>query len=302
MQNLNLNPEGDHIVQAIALGGKVKLSAIRSTNTVDKARQAHDLSPSSTVALGRFMSGLQLMATDLKADGDIISGVIKSAGPLQGMTALAKYEGTVKGFPNQPHVETITNGKGKFDIAAVVGPGDLTIVRAQAGSRPYSGSVDLISGEIAEDLTYYLYQSEQIPTIVALGVLVDSSGVQHSGGMLVQTLPGGDDTETIDYLEARISQFPEITYWMEEGFTPAQILNLFIGEDIKYLNVKPSKFECDCSKEQMLSALVTLALDDLRELSEDSAGIELVCEFCNSKYNFSQDDMKELYEYNLGVE
>ncbi len=296
MSELNLHPEGDHIVQAIGLGGKVKMSAIRATETVREATRLHDLSPIASVALGRFMSGIQLMSTDLKHESDVISASIKSDGPLQGMTAVAKSTGTVKGFVNQPIVESLMNDKGKFDVSGAIGNGDLTIIRKQAGAKPYAGTVPLISGEIAEDLTYYLYQSEQIPTIVALGVLCDAEGVKHAGGIFIQTLPDGDDEETINYLEDRISGFPEISYLFEEGFDPAQILNLFIGEEIQYTNVKETKFECDCSREQMYSALVALSKDDLKELSEDENGIELVCEFCSSKYHFEQADMQKLYD------
>ena len=299
MKKLNLKPEGDHIVRALGLDGQVKMTAIRSTNTVEEARLLHDLSPVATVALGRFMSGLQLISQDLKNDGDIISATLKASGPLKGMTAVANYNATVKGYVENPVVDNTFQRKNKFDIAAAIGNGSLTVSRKQAGTRPYAGTVELISGEIAEDFTYYLYKSEQIPTIMALGVLLNDEGVLHAGGFLVQALPGCS-SESIDYLEERISGFPEITYLLEEGFTPAEILNLFIGEKIEYLDVKESSFECDCSKERMQDALMTLGATDLEDLSSDEDGIELVCEFCSKKYRFSQTEMQEMYQFRIG--
>lgn len=294
MNKLNLHPEGDHIVRALGVNSEVRMTAIRSTQTVTAASEAHGLSPIAAVALGRFMSGLQLISQDLKNPGDLLSGKIKSDGPLQGITAVANEDGTVKGYVDNPVVESIFYNDKKFNVAAAVGNGNLSITRKQAGAKPYTGSVPLISGEIAEDLTYYLYQSEQLPTILALGVLCDENGIKHAGGLMVQAFPGAKD-ETIDYLEQRIAGFPEISYLMEEGFDPAEILNLFIGADIEYLSVKESKFYCDCSKDRMYDALLTLGAEDLLELSEDESGIELICEFCNKVYNFAQDELKEIY-------
>lgn len=294
MSDLNLKPEGDHVVRALAMDGRVRLTAIRSTETVSKARLLHGLSPLATVALGRFMSGLQLLAMDLKNDTDQITGILRCAGELGGMTAVADHLTRVRGFVKNPAVPAYFRSPEKFDVAKAVGEGSLTIIRAQAGAKPYSGTVPLISGEIAEDLTYYLAYSEQIPTILGLGVLCDKDGVRHAGGYLIQPMPeAGDDV--LDYLEKRAGGFPNLTFLMEEGFTPAQILDLFMGDPgIQYLEVKPTSYFCPCSKERMAQALTTLQKADLDEIAADGKGADLHCEFCESLYHFTPEEISEI--------
>lgn len=294
--SMNLKPEGDHIVRALALDGQVRLTAIRSTETVRRAREIHNLSPLAAVALGRFMSGLQLLSTDLKNEDDYITGIIRSDGELRGMTAVAGQDAGVRGFVLNPSLPAYLKNEHKFDVAKAVGSGSLTIIKAQAGAKPYSGTVPLISGEIAEDLTYYLAYSEQRPTVLGLGVLCDADGIRHAGGYLIQPMP--DATEAvIDYLEKRAGGFPELTYLMEEGFSPAQILDLFAGDPgIQYLDVRSAGYKCPCSRERMEGALMTLSPEDLRELQDDPEGIDLHCEFCNKGYHFSPEELSAIAE------
>lgn len=293
MSELNLHPEHDHIVQALGLDEQVKMTAIRSTETVEEAMKLHKLSPMATVALGRFMTGLQLISRDMKNADDKLSASIKSDGPLKGMTAVAKQDGTVKGYVKEPVVETKIDENGKFDVAAAVGKGYLNVSRKQAGVKPYSGTVPLVSGEIAEDLTYYLVQSEQIPTILSLGVLLDDEGVVAAGGFIVQTLPEASD-ETIDYLEERIKDFPQVTALLSKGMDPADILKEFIAKDVDYLSVTDSGFECDCNKEIMENALYTLSIEDVKDLAQDEDGIDMICDFCSEKHHFSQAELETI--------
>lgn len=291
-----LTIDGDHMVRALALDGQVRLTAIRTTDLVSEAREIHDLSPLSTVALGRFMTGLELMAMDLKNETDEITGIIKCEGELGGMTVVVKQNGDVKGFVQNSKLPSYfkEDDAHKFDVHRAVQNGVLTIIKSQAGANPYSGSVHLVSGEIAEDLTYYMASSEQIPTILGLGVLLDSNGVKHSGGYLVQPMPGASE-EVLTYLEQRISAFPDVSYLMEEGFNPAQILDLFIGDpEIDYLEVKPVRYQCDCNKDRISRALATLSKNDLDELAEEGKDVEVHCEFCNTDYVFSVDEIRSL--------
>lgn len=294
--DLNLQEKGDHLVRALALDGYVRLTALRSTQTVEAARAAHDLSPLSTVALGRFMGGLQLLSMDLKNEEDSITGTIKSDGDLRGLTAVVKQNADIKGYTINTKVPSYyKEGKeSKFDVHRAVGNGVLTIVREQAGAKPYSGSTNLISGEIAEDFTYYMAVSEQIPTVMGLGVLVDAHGVKHAGGYLVQLLPGASD-EVITYLENRIAGFPDVTYLMEEGFSPAQILDLLMGDpDIQYLETKSTRFSCDCNHERILSIVHSLSMKDINELREEGNGVDIVCEFCNTTHHVRNEELDEI--------
>lgn len=294
MDTQNIEKNADHIVRALALDGQVRLTAIRSTDTVETARKTHDLSPVVTVALGRFMTALQLMSVDLKSDSDEITGIIKSDGPIRGLTGVVKANADVKAFAVNTTVESFYQYPGKFDVSKAIGNGVLTIIKAQAHAKPYSGSVRLISGEIAEDFTYYLASSEQVPSIVGLGVLVDQTGVLHAGGYLVQLMPGATE-QCISYLEERIQGFPDLSYLMEEGFSPAQILDLLMGDpEIQYLSEAPSRFSCDCTKDRMVKALSSLPENDLRELMEDENGIDLTCEFCNQDFHFPVDELEKI--------
>lgn len=295
MNQLDLNPAGDHIVRAMALDGKVRMTAIRSTEMVAEAIRLHGLSPMAAVALGRFMSGLQLLSMDLKNSSDSITGIIRCDGPLGGMTSVVEQDSRVRGFVLAKHLDTQLRSPQKFDVAAVVGNGVLTVIREQGGAKPYAGSVELVSGEIAEDLTYYLAISEQIPTILGLGVLLNGDGVKAAGGYLIQVMPEAGP-EVLDYLEQRAGGFPDVTFLLEEGFTPAQILDLFAGdENIEYMEVRPSSYACTCSRERMAKALMTLGEADLAELREDGDGANLHCEFCNTNYHFDVEELVQLH-------
>ncbi len=288
---------GDWIVGALAYQGQIRAFALKSTELVRKAQHLHHLSPMAAVALGSLMSGVLLLAEQgLKNSSDSMTAIIHGDGPLQGMTVTGTGEQTVRGYCYQPVIETINKRPGKLDIGAAVGQGTLTIIKDIGLKEPYMGRVELISGEIAEDLTYYLASSEQTPSAVSLGVLVDASGISHSGGFLVQVMPDATP-ETLDRLEQRLSGFPEVTHLMQEGFTPAQILDLLFGDpEILYFPTKPLHYRCTCSRERMEQNLIALGSRELVELSQDPEGINLECHFCNTHYRFTQPDIQKILQ------
>jgi molecular chaperone Hsp33 len=290
----NLDPGGDYIVRATAMQGAVRAFACRTTETCREAVRLHQLSPLAAAALGRLMSGVLMLTQDLKRTEDSITAIIRGDGPLQGLTVIGEGDATVRGLVIQPVVETRYIRPGKLDVGSAVGTGTLTIMRDLGLKEPYIGRVRLVSGEIAEDLTYYLAVSEQIPTTVSLGIKMDQQGVLHAGGLMVQLMPDTGE-EAIEYLEQRIAGFPEISQLMEEGFNPHQILDLLFGDpDIKYLGVTPCAYACHCSRDRMERNLLTLGRAELEELAADPAGINLECHFCSTQYRFSQKDIEVL--------
>ncbi|HBZ77077.1 MAG TPA: Hsp33 family molecular chaperone HslO [Clostridiales bacterium] len=285
----------DYIVTATALSGKVRALAIRSTELVKEALRIHKTSPVATAALGRFLTGTLFVADTLKGEGDTITVNIRSDGPLQGMTAVADSHGNVRGYCLEPVVETTYHRPGKLNVGAAVGSGKLTVVKDFGLKEPYVGQVELISGEIAEDFTYYFASSEQTPSIVSLGVGLDAKGVTCAGGFMVQLLPGADE-ETISYLEDRVNGgFPEVSFLLQEGMNPEKILDMFLGDkDICFLEGRKVAYKCNCSRDRMERNLMAIGKKDLTELSLDPKGIDLECHFCDQRYHFSQEDVKAL--------
>ena len=292
------DPDGDYIVRATAYQGAVRALACRTTDTCREAVRLHGLSPVATAAFGRLMSGILMLAQDLKHPDDSITAIIRSSGPLAGMTVIADGRATVRGLVNVPSAETTYLRPGKIDVGSAVGEGTLTVMRDLGLKEPYVGTVRLVSGEIAEDLTYYLAVSEQIPSAVSLGVRMDRQGVLQAGGLLVQLMPDASD-EIAEHLEKRVAGFPEISYLMEEGFNPHQLLDLLLGDpDIQYLGVMPCAYECHCNRERMRRNLAALGRQELLDLVADPAGVNIECHFCNKHYHFDQADVTELLAEN----
>ncbi len=288
-----LNPKGDHMVVATAWDGQVRLIAVRTTEIVEEARRIHDMSPVSTIALGRLLTGTLLLGSDLKNEGDSLTIQLKAEGPIRGMTVVAEEDGTVRGDIIEPLAEIKVEEGVKPELKEAVGQGMLTVIRDIGMKEPYVGSVELLSGEIGEDLAYYLAASEQIRSVVALGVKLDRNGVRQAGGLLVQLMPGAGKE---DYIEARAKGFPEVSYWLEEGFTPAQLQDLFMGDpEIQYLAAKPLSYACKCSRERMEANLITLG-NDLVEMASDPKGVDLVCHFCRTEYHFTSEELQKLID------
>ncbi len=284
----------DHIVIAEGLGGLVKCIAINTTKSAAELCRIHETSSAASAALGRFITGSLLISESMKRPTDKQTTILKCQGPLKGITCVADFGFKVRAYPIENNIPTEYYRPGKINVSAAVGEGTLTVIRDLGLKEPYVGSTQLISGEIAEDFTYYLAKSEQTPSIVSLGVLIENGEVTHSGGLMIQLLPGAGDNE-IDYLEARAKDFPEISFLLSEGFTPAKILDLFMGDpDLKYLSGSPVSFECTCSKYRMSEGLIALGKKELTELASDEKGIDTQCHFCNKSYHFTTEDIKEL--------
>lgn len=290
-----MDPKEDHIIRAIALKGHVKAVAINSTKTVAEALRIHNTSPVVTAALGRFITGSLLIAENMKNDTDTQTTIIRADGPIRGMTCVCDSKGHAKAYPIEPLVKATYHRPGKLNVGAAVGHGSLTVIRDIGLREPYTGSVELVSGEIAEDLTYYLASSEQTPSVVALGVQVGPEGVLNAGGLMIQLMPGATE-EDIDYVEQRANGgFPDITFLMEEGFSPAKMLDLFMGDpDMAYMNGYPVSYKCNCSRDRMYSGLAALPKEDIAALSKDIKGIDTECHFCDQKYHFTPEDILRL--------
>lgn len=284
--------DGDYSVTALAFAGRVRAFACRSTAAVAAARAAHDLSPLATVALGRLLSAAHLMAKDLKAEFSDLSLSVKGEGPLGGAFALADAAGRVRGYVLQPRVETQYIRPGKLNVGAALGAGTLSVVKRSAAGGQYSSQVELLSGEIAEDVNYYLALSEQIASVVALGVGLDRAGVSAAGGLIVQLMPGADEALS-SYLEARAAGFPDLSGLLNEGFDPAELIDLFLGDpELEYLATGPLTYFCPCSAEEMKARLLTLDAEALAELAEDARGIRAQCQYCARDYHFAQAELK----------
>ena len=290
------NTDIDHIIKAEGYGGKVRAMAIKTTATCAEAAKIHKTSSVVTAALGRFMTGSLLISSDMKNETDTQTTIIKADGPIGGMTCVCDFGYKVRAYPVNADVETTYHRPGKIDVGSAVEEGMLTIIRDIGLKEPYVGSVELLSGEIAEDFAYYLARSEQTKSVVALGVAIKDGEVTNAGGLMVQLLPSADD-DIIDRLEARASGFPDITYLMEEGFTPAKIIDLFLGDpELQYLSAEPVSFFCPCSMEKMSRGLITLGKTELEDLAKTPEGIDTECHFCGSKYHFTKEDIEGLLQ------
>ncbi len=286
-----MKQDGDHIVRATAHDGQVRAFAARTTDTCREMLRLHDLSPVAAVALGRLMTGVQMMSMDLKNTDDRISVVVKSEGPLRGMTVTCGPDAMVRGYAWEPVVAGTHGADGKLNVGAAVGKGTLTVIRDTGLGEPHVGHVELASGEIGDDLAAYFAYSEQIPSAVGLGVRMDAHGILLAGGFLVQMLPGASD-DLAAWMQQRVAGFPDVTWHLAEGFTPGQILDLLMGDpQIQYLEAKPCGYKCHCDRMRMLRNLAALGAGDRAELLTDPNGIELACHFCGRTYHFSQTEL-----------
>jgi len=295
---------GDSIVTALAFGGTVRITAAITTETVGTAAQLHALMPVTSAALGRSLTGVILMSNMLKNDSDKITFQIKGDGPLGGLLVTGDRFANVKGYVNNPNCDLpVRNGEGgdgKLDVSGAVGNGYLQVIKDIGLKEPYIGMVNLVSGEIAEDLTYYFAVSEQINSAIGLGVLVNpDNSVAKSGGYMIQLLPGADE-ECISFLEKRFAYLPSVVSLIgdladstAEEKAKSLIEKIFEKESIEFLETKPCGYVCGCSKEKMEKNLITIGVKDLEELAEEKQ-TELLCHFCNSKYIFSSAEILDL--------
>lgn len=287
----------DYIVRATAANAQIRAFACTTKNMVEKARQAHNTSPVVTAALGRLMSAGAMMGSMMKGEDDLLTLQIKSGGPVQGLTVTADFKGNVKGYANVPDVIIPANSKGKLDVAGAVGPGFLTVIKDMGLKEPYSGQTMLQTCEIAEDLTYYFATSEQIPSSVGLGVLMEKDNtVKCAGGFIIQLMPFTED-EVIDRLEENLKKVTSVTSLLAEGMTPEELLGVVLdGFDLEVTDTLDTQFYCNCSRQRVEKALISIGKKEIQEMIDDGEPIEMKCHFCNTNYVFTVDELKELYQ------
>lgn len=286
----------DYLIRATAANRQVRVFACYTKDTVEAARAAHNTSPVATAALGRLLSAGVMMGSMMKNDRDLITLQVRCDGPIQGITVTADNNGNVKGYVHNPQVLIPANSKGKLDVAGAVGKGYLSVIRDTGLKEPYAGQIDLISGELAEDITYYYAASEQIPSSVALGVLMDfNNTVKQAGGFIIQLMPFAEDS-LIDALEARLSAINSITSMLENNMTIEDIITEILGDlgEIEITEKIPVSFCCNCSKERISKALISIGAKELQEMIQEEKDIEVKCQFCNTGYQFTVDDLSEL--------
>lgn len=286
----------DHIVRAMTKDGWVKAVAVSSREIVERARQIHKTLPTATAALGRLLSAASMMGNMQKVDDGSLTLQIKGGGPLGMLLAVSDAEGNVRGYVENPQISLLEKYRGKLDVGTAVGTdGMLTVVRDLRMKEPYVGSVELVSGEIAEDITQYFVQSEQIPTACALGVLVDvDQSVRASGGYLLQLLPGAPD-ETIDRLEAGIRDAGNVTAMLDAGLTPEEILKKVMASfELEILETTPVAYRCTCSRERVAKTLLTLGVEELEEIVRTKETLHIDCQFCDKIYDFTPEDVQKI--------
>lgn len=288
----------DHLVRATALDGRVRAFALTATGLVSELRRRHQTYPAATAALGRTaMGALLLGAASLKERDQILTVEVRGGGPIGRVLATANGAGEVRGLVSRPDVHAESVRPGKLNVAGVVGASGYLSVTKDLGMRdPYRGTVELQSGEIGDDLAYYLLRSEQTPSAVGVGVFVSRDGeVEAAGGFLIQLLPGLDDAE-IARIEEEIAALPHPTEMIRDGLSPREVLARVFGEDFEALESYPVSFACPCSRERFGSAIVTLGREEILRIIEDetSEATEVVCHFCNEAYHFSPPEMEEI--------
>lgn len=285
----------DYIVRAMAAGRQIRAFAAVTTETVETARKNHNTSPVATAALGRLLTGGAMMGVMMKGEKDILTLQIHAGGPLNGITVTADSMGRVKGYVGNPNVCIPANAKGKLDVAGAVGVGFMNVIKDMGLKEPYVGQVALQTSEIAEDLTYYFATSEQAPSAVGLGVLMNKDNtVRQAGGFIVQLMPFAEES-VIARLEENVQKITSVTSLLEEGHTPESLLERVLeGFDVEINDTVPTEFYCNCSKERVEKALISIGRKDLNELIQEGKDVEMNCHFCNTNYVFSVEELKEI--------
>lgn len=287
----------DYIVRATAAGGQIRAFAATARGLAEKARALHNTSPVATAALGRLLTAGAMMGVMMKGDKDILTLQIKGNGPLHGITVTADSKGRVKGFVDNPEVLIHANELGKLDVSGAIGAGYLTVIKDLGLKEPYSGQIELQTGEIGDDLTYYFAVSEQVPSSVGLGVLMEKNNtVKQAGGFIVQLMPGTSE-EVIEKLEMNLSQVTSVTRMLEAGYTPEQLLaQLLHGMEPEILDTIPAEFYCNCSRDRMARALISIGAKELQRLIDEGEPIELKCHFCGSAHTFLIPEIRDFLD------
>ncbi len=281
----------DYMIRAIAADGAIRAFAINSRDIAEEARKRHNTSPVVTAALGRLLSAAAMMGIMMKGEDDILTVQIRSDGPIRGLTVTADSHGHVKGYAWQPYV-ILPARNGKLDVGGAVGAGVLNVIKDLGLKDPYVGQTDLVSGEIAEDLTYYFATSEQTPSSVGLGVLMNRDNtVRQSGGFIIQIMPDADEA-VVSELEQRLASVSSVTDMLDEGYTPRTMLEYLLeGFDLTVTEKIPASFYCGCSKERVTKTLISLGRDELQDMIDDGEPVEVRCDMCGSVYTFDVEEL-----------
>lgn len=292
-RRLTMSEYKDYIVRATAANHQLRAFAVTSRDIVEKAREIHNTSPVATAAIGRLLTAASMMGSMMKGEKDVLTLQIECGGPIGGITVTADSNADVKGYVNNPNVILPPNAQGKLDVSGALGPGFLNVIKDIGLREPYNGQTHLVSGEIAEDLTYYFATSEQVPSSVGLGVLMDKDNhVRQAGGFIIQVMPDTDD-EVIDKLEARLGEVHSVTDMLDKGMTPEDILGYVLdGMDVEILETIPTQYKCNCSVERVSKAIASIGKKDLQEMIDDGKPIEVNCQFCGSHYKFDTEQLK----------
>lgn len=285
----------DYMVKATAANGYIRAFAATTKDLVEEAKDDHNTSPVATAALGRMLTAAVMMGSMMKGEKDLLTLKIEGDGPLGGVIVTANNHGEVKGYPFNPTVLIPANAKGKLDVAEAIGVGLMSVIMDTGMKEPYVGQVALLSGEIAEDLTYYYATSEQTPSSVGLGVLLNKDNtIKASGGFIIQLMPGCPD-EVIDKLEEKINGLSPVTTMLSEGMSPNDILKHILGDmDLEFTESLDLSFKCNCNKDRIEKALISVGEKELKEMIDEGKPIEVKCHFCNKAYEFKVNELEDM--------
>ena len=283
----------DYIVRATAADNQIRAFAATTRDVVETAREHHGTSPVATAALGRLLTA-GMMGSMMKNDTDMLTLQIRGDGPLGGITVTADAHGDVKGYVLNPEV-MLPPKNGKLDVGGAVGIGLLNVIKDMGLKEPYVGQTILVTSEIAEDLTYYFANSEQVPSSVGLGVLMEKDNtVRRAGGFIIQLMPFAEE-KTIDKLEENLKKVTSVTELLDKGYTPEQLLEELLGNlGLEITDTMPSRFYCNCSKERVEQAVVSIGRKDIQEMIDEGEDIEVKCHFCNTAYTYTIEELKEI--------
>ena len=285
----------DYIVRATAANSQIRAFAATTRDLTEHARAAHNTSPGATAALGRLLTAGSMMGVMMKGEKDLLTLQVKAGGPLEGITVTADSKGNVKGYVGNPNVILHANDKGKLDVAGAVGVGFMNVIKDMGLKEPYVGQTVLQTSEIAEDLTYYFATSEQVPSSVGLGVLMEKDNtVKQAGGFIIQLMPFTEES-VISQLEENLKDVTSVTTMLEEGHTPESLLKTLLkGFDIEINETIPTQFYCNCDKDRVEKALISVGRKELQEMIDEGKEIEMNCHFCNRNYTFSVEELKNI--------
>ena len=287
----------DYLVRATAAGSQIRAFAVTSREMVETARRHHNTSPVATAALGRLLTAGAMMGSMMKNDTDVLTVQIKGSGPIQGLTVTADSHANVKGYVENPDV-MLPPKNGKLDVGGALGIGLMNVIKDMGLKEPYVGQTILQTGEIGDDLTYYFANSEQVPSSVGLGVLMEKDNtVKCAGGFIVQVMPFIEE-KVLEQLEENIKNIHSVTEMLEKGYTPEQLLSEVLkGMEVEITDTMPTKFYCDCSKEKVAKAIISIGKKDIEEMISEGKDIEVKCHFCNTAYTYSVEELKEILQY-----